>query len=318
MDSSQILVRVTCVHSASKLTNMARLYMLDATYQSVMCFFMTYLFFSYGHFATDNGLGVDDKERMGVYVACATVTVVNVYILLNSYRWDWLMLTLVAFSILLVWFWTGVYSSFTSSQYYFYKAGAEIYGQLSFWVVSLLTIIVCLLPRFTIKSFQKIFFPYDVDIIREQVRQGKFRYLDDADPANVPATASKAPAMSDVNGSGIGYDRNPQRSGTFDDTRPFYPPSIARTNTTNNGHSHAGSDGTDSTGHRLSLEQPPQRTSFDRPRPSFDRIRLSMGEVRPSFEQSRDFTSAAYLSRVESSHSGNFPTRTNHGASSLR
>jgi phospholipid-translocating ATPase len=72
---------------------------------------MAYLLFNSNNFVTSNGLNIDDRERLGVYIAPAAVMAINVYILLNTYRWDWLMCLLVAISILLVWFWTGVYSS---------------------------------------------------------------------------------------------------------------------------------------------------------------------------------------------------------------
>ncbi len=85
--------------------------MLDGLYQSVICFYMAYLLFNSNNFVTSNGLNIDDRERLGVYIAPAAVMAINVYILLNTYRWDWLMCLLVAISILLVWFWTGVYSS---------------------------------------------------------------------------------------------------------------------------------------------------------------------------------------------------------------
>jgi phospholipid-translocating ATPase len=42
--------------------------------------------------------------------------------------------------------------------------------------------------------------------------------------------------------------------------------------------------------------------STDRMRRSFDRTRMSMDRVRPSFEATDDFTSAAMLTRMESSH----------------
>src|SRR5438552_958625 len=130
--------------------------MLDSIYQSLICFYMTYLLFAPAEFVTENGLNVDDRVRMGVYVACAAVVVVNAYILLNTYRWDWLMLLIVSISALLVWFWTGVYSSFTVADQ-FYKAAPQVYGQLTFWAVSLLTVIISLLPRFVCKAFQKIY-----------------------------------------------------------------------------------------------------------------------------------------------------------------
>jgi phospholipid-translocating ATPase len=154
--------------------------MLDGLYQSVICFYMAYCLFLPGNFVTSNGLSLDERERFGAYIGPAAVVCINVYILLNTYRWDWLMILLVSISILLVWFWTGVYSSFTSSDY-FYKAAAEVFGEATFWAVTSLSVILSLLPRFFIKTIQKVYFPYDVDIVREQVRQGKFDYLDAAD-----------------------------------------------------------------------------------------------------------------------------------------
>lgn len=288
--------------------------MSDGIYQSIICFFMAYLLFRPANFVTSNGLSVDDQKRVGVYVASTTLAVVNLYILLNTYQWDWLMLLLVSLSILLVWFWTGVYSAFLSSEY-FYKAAPQVYGQLTFWLETLLTVFICLLPRFMIKAFQKLYLPYDVDIVREQVRQGKFAYLNQYEayvpPKNFPSPSSSEFAQPVKPG---------QRSPTIvpDDERPIYPPSVAATGTTHNPRSQNGSDGTDRTGPRHSLEQP-TRPSIDRPRPSFDRMRNSMDRIRPSYEASNDFTSAALLTRMESSQStAQSPMRTVHGPSALR
>ena len=286
----------------------------DGIYQSLICFFMPYLLFAPATFETSSGLNVNDNKRVGVYTASATIVVVNVYILLNTYRWDWLMLLLVWISILLIWFWTGVYTA-SSSSTQFYRAAPQVYGQLSFWVLTLLTVCICLLPRFTVKSFQKIFRPLDVDIIREQIRQGKFKYLDNYE-AYIPP--GKLPSGSS---SDLSQPAKAVPAGTDgpleDDERPIYPPSVAPTATTHNPRSQNGSDGTDYTRHKTSLEIP--RPSFDRPRPSFDRFRNSMDQIRPSFEASNDFTSAALLTRMESSHSDNITqSRSRHGQSSLR
>ena len=317
MDSDEILVCCYLVDKRFQLI-VSRIYMLDGIYQSLICFFMAYLLFSPATFVTSNGLGLEDRERMGVYVACATIVVINGYILMNTYRWDWLMVLVVTISTLLIWFWTGVYTSFPSSASIpFYMAGAEAYGQLSFWVLSLLTIIICLLPRFVCKSFQKIFLPRDVDIVREQIRQGKFAHLDQEEsPSQVSENGSSADSANSTKPGNAGHAK-PQLSPD-DDTRPIYPPSVTATGTTHNPRSQNGSDGTDYTGHRASLEQPPPRISLDRPRPSFERLRQSMDRTRPSFEASDDFTSAAMLTRVESSHSQTPTQRMPHGSSSLR
>lgn len=299
--------------------------MLDGIYQSVVCFFMAYLLFAPANFVTRNGLNINDTKRVGVYVACATIVVVNVYILLNTYRWDWLMGLVVALSILLIWFWTGVYTAASGSAF-FYKAAPQVFGQLSFWLLTLLTASICLVPRFAVKALQKIYFPRDVDIIREQVSQGKFSYLDRYEAYVPPKMTS--PASSDLSQPLKTDQRGP--TNVADDERPIYPPSVAATGTTHNPRSQNGSDGTDYSRNRLSLE-PPTRPSFDRPRPSFDRMRNSMDRTRPSFEASNDFTSAALLTRMESSHSRDnspsqsqyasplqSPIRPVHGMSSLR
>ena len=305
---------------------------MDGLYQSLMCFYMGYLLFAPADFPSSNGLGVNDRERMGMYIAHASVIVVNVYILLKSYRWDWLILTLVSFSILLIFFWSGVWSAFLTAAL-FYQAAPQVFGQLSFWLLTLLAVVVCLLPRFLVKSFQKLFMPYDVDIIREQVRLGHFKSLDDI-PAHASGFKLSSAASSDL------AKASPHQNGKpsyplEDDERPIYPPSVTHTTTTHNRGSHNGSDETNYNG-RYSADLPSRpmstiepasrplsqtisRMSMDRPRPSFDRIRSSMDRVRPSFEASNDFTSAALLTRVESSHS-DIPTRRRcgPGSSNLR
>ena len=130
--------------------------MLDGFYQSIICFFMAYLLFSPAVPVTQNGLEINDRPRQGVYVATAAIVTVNLYVLMNTFRWDWLMVLLVVVSSLLIWFWTGVYTVFSSSQQ-FYEAGAEVYGSLSFWVLTLIIVAIAILPRFTIKAFPESF-----------------------------------------------------------------------------------------------------------------------------------------------------------------
>ncbi|KAK7560515.1 phospholipid-translocating P-type ATPase [Phyllosticta citricarpa] len=291
-------------------------YMIDGLYQSLMVFFMVYMMFSPATFNSSNGLDVADTKRMGIYIATTAVIVVNIYMLMNTYRWDWLMLLIVAISILLIWTWTGIYTSFTAG-FTFYKAAAQTYGQLSFWAAIFVITVMCLLPRFVVKSIQKIYYPLDVDIIREQVVQGKFDYLKNTDtfiPPPPPAEPEKVNSLSSSDVSKIG---KPERNATSsfrgaDDERPIYPPSVAPTATTHNPRSQNGSDSTNYTGPRYSWpdntlpvynHRDSSRTSMERTRPSFDRARQSMDRLRTSFEASQDFTSAARLSRLESSQS---------------
>ena len=276
----------------------------DGIYQSIVVFFMGYLLFRPATPVTENGRGVDDTERMGVYIACSAIAVVNTYILLNTYRWDWLMCLVVAISILLIWAWTGIYSSFKSS-FQFYKSGSQVYGTLNFWALTLLIIVICLLPRFSVKFFQKNYRPYDVDIIREQVRQGKFDYLEQFE-AYVPPKATTSASSSDSPTHPPDYQPSAAKrpASIPESQRPIYAPSEVPTSTTRNPRSQNGSDGTDQTKHSADLPHPPnRRPSLERVRSSFERSRQSQDRLRPSFEGSRDFTSAALLTRIESSQS---------------
>ncbi|RDW80067.1 hypothetical protein BP6252_04705 [Coleophoma cylindrospora] len=288
------------------------LYMLDGLYQSMICFFFAWFLFRIGIFVSGNGQDLADRERFGVYIGPAAVICINLYILLNSYRWDWLMGVLVIVSILLIFFWTGVYSAFSSSEY-FYKAAPECFGQATFWAMLFLSVIASLLPRVCIKAIQKVYFPYDVDIVREQVRQGKFAYLDGpSDQIGDVSSKNSSRASSDI----AKPSKHSHYPSVDEDRRPIYPPSVApTTTTTHNPRSQNGSDGTDFTRHRSSVEAP-GRPSYDghRPRPSYDRMRASMDRIRPSYEASNDFTSAALLTRLESSQSfGPVRSRRNDG-----
>lgn len=242
------------------------------------------------------------------------------------------MLLIVAISCLLIFFWTGVYTSFEAS-FQFYRAAQEVYGALTFWALLLLTVIICLMPRFCIKFFQKNYRPYDVDVIREQVRQGKFDYLNAYDSFVPPKALSASATSSDTAAEDIDSHAAPSKSHHMRDSsmtesqRPIYPPSEAPTARTRHPHSQTGSDDTNGTRpsfdmmrtmqpRRQSMERisdtieevRPRKGHFTRPSlergpSSFDRTRQSFDRLRPSFEGSRDFTSAALLTRMESAHS---------------
>jgi phospholipid-translocating ATPase len=283
----------------------SRAYMIDGVYQSLIAFYFVYEIFQAGTFATATGLDLAEYRRMGIYAATAAVCAANIYVLYNSYRWDWLMLLIIVISTLLVWTWTGIYTSFTGSAQ-FYKAGSEVYGNLNFWAYLLVAVIACLLPRFLFKYTQKTYFPLDVDIIREQVQQGKFDYLKDNTSYLPPPPEKVAPKPEPVVADTAKY-KVAEAEPADEDVRPIYPPSVAPTATTHNPRSQNGSNSTDYTYRRSMEGLPPinrQSTEY-RVRPSFDRARMSMDRVRPSFEASNDFTSAAMLTRLESSHSRN-------------
>lgn len=279
--------------------------MLDGLYQSLVVFFIPYFLFMPGNFVTENGKDVSERLRLGAYILHPAIFVINFYVLMNTYQWDWIMLVVITVSNLFTFLWTGVYSSFQGSVY-FYGAAKEIYSEASFWAVFFLVPIICLFPRFAIKASQKVFFPYDVDIIREQERLGQYDHLKTKPTENGEDCNAAQETKFTISESSEGSRnvKHHQHYGSVDeDLRPIYPPSTT-TRATTHQHSQNGSDSTNYTVNRMSLEVPlTVRPSMDRARPSYDRIRASMDRVRPSFEASNDFTTAARLSRIESSQS---------------
>ncbi|KAH6628572.1 hypothetical protein F5144DRAFT_315166 [Chaetomium tenue] len=298
-------------------------YMVDGIYQSTLSFFIPYIFVILTTTGSGNGLDVSERTRLGCYIAHPAVLTINSYILINTYRWDWLMILVVVISDVFIFFWTGVYTSFTYAAG-FYQAAPQIYQELTFWMCLIVTPVICLLPRLVIKAMQKQLFPYDVDIIREQAKRGDYADADAAAAAAVDATEGVEDASaksSSSSGKLSGRSRkakHTQYASVDEDRRPIYPPSIA----THNTRTQNGSDGTTYIMSRASAELQQQREqqqqddigveperavtrpSIDRCRPSYDRVRRSIdGRVRPSFEASNDFTSAARLSRIESTHS---------------
>lgn len=279
----------------------------DGLYQSIICFFMPYLLYSPANFVHASGRDISDRTRMGVLVASSAVIASNTYIMLNQYRWDWLTVLINVISSLLIFLWTGIYSSISASAQ-FYGAAAEVYGALSFWTVLLITVAICLLPRFAIKSFQKVFFPRDVDIVREQITLGKFKYLDQYEAFVPPQSKAPSGGFSDESAasSDLGKPIQPSmKQDPFSDDQQIYTPSVAPTAHTHNPRSQNGSNGTnyasslDTTQHYHPQSVDYVRTSAERTRHSFDR-------VRPEFENTHD------LSRVESSLTGTHEPQSPH------
>jgi len=214
--------------------------MFDGLYQSVICFFLPIFLYTKGGFVTDSGLDLNSTSEIGVFVACGTITVINLYVLLNQQHWDWLFLLIVSLSVLSVWAWTGIYSQFTATPT-FYKIAAHVFGTLDFWAVTMLMIVICLLPRFVMKTVQKFYFPYDSDIIREQVRLHMFDektiVLDpnqlDIQPSPLPSPPKKKGFLSSgSSGSGKSRSSSPAKMEQYpadDDRRPInYAPSVAQ------------------------------------------------------------------------------------------
>ena len=160
------------------------LYMVDGLYQSVISFFFPFLAYYKTGMVSPNGLGLDHRYWVGILVGSIASVSCNLYILIHQFRWDWFSTLFIALSCLVVYGWTGIWSTFTTSGE-FYKSAAHVYGSPIYWAIFFVGVLFCLLPRFTFDVFQKMFFPKDIDIIREFWVQGHFdQYPEDYDPTD--------------------------------------------------------------------------------------------------------------------------------------
>ncbi|GMF43772.1 unnamed protein product [[Candida] boidinii] len=148
-------------------------YMLDGLYQSVISFFFPWIIYRGGVFANQHGLPVDHRFWVGVYVATISVVACNIYVLLLQKRWDYVSLIIYAFSILVIFFWTGIWSS-SSASLEFYKSASQCYGTVSFWAVFFIGVLVCVLPRLCYEILNRLYRPRDIDIIREKADNGDY------------------------------------------------------------------------------------------------------------------------------------------------
>lgn len=148
-------------------------YTVDGLYQSLVCFFFPFLMYYNTSSVRPDGLSIDHRFLMGVPVASICVIACNMYVIMNQYRWDWVSILIFSISILLVYFWIGVYTCSTFS-IEFYKAAPMVFGTTTYWAVLLLGVVSALLPHFAVLSFNKIFRPRDIDIIRERWHKGEF------------------------------------------------------------------------------------------------------------------------------------------------
>lgn len=144
---------------------------IDGIYQSAVAFFFAYSCFFTGKFYTLNGLDIAYRQGMGVLVCATAVFACNTCVLLGQSRWDWLTLVVYFVSCSLVFAWTGIYTSFTTSNF-FYNAAERVYDTLVFWAYFLVSLSAALLPRFVCISVKRSWFPDDADIVREQIHSG--------------------------------------------------------------------------------------------------------------------------------------------------
>lgn len=149
------------------------LYMGEGLYQSFVCFFFPYFCYFRGNFVDLHAYPGQHRFYIGLASCTLSVMSCNLYVITNQYRWDWFSMLINVISTLLVWVWSGIYSSIMYSAES-YGLGHNVYSELIFWAVVLLGTITCLIFHFMFMTIRAFLDPQDIDIIREQWRIGEF------------------------------------------------------------------------------------------------------------------------------------------------
>ncbi|KAI7888933.1 uncharacterized protein EV154DRAFT_604382 [Mucor mucedo] len=138
---------------------------VDAIYQSAVCFGLPYMVFI-GPKLSSAGYETEGVTEFGTFIAGIAVVVANTLVGLTIFSWTWIMFLCIVISSATFFIWTGIYSHIMSFTFY---GEVILFGEGTFWLCLILTFIVCLLPRFATVYYLQVYSPYDNDIIREIV-----------------------------------------------------------------------------------------------------------------------------------------------------
>ncbi|KAK4509260.1 uncharacterized protein ATC70_007610 [Mucor velutinosus] len=138
---------------------------VDAIYQSCVCFGLPYMVFI-GPKLSSDGYDTEGVVELGTFIAGIAVVVANVLVGFTIFSWTWIMFLCIFLSSATFFIWTGIYSNIMTFTFY---GEAILFGEGTFWLCLILTFAVCLLPRYTANYYLQAYHPYDNDIIREVV-----------------------------------------------------------------------------------------------------------------------------------------------------
>ena len=173
---------------------------LDAVYQSAICFGVPYLIFIGGNMSSS---GYDTKGvfELGTFIAGIAVVVANALVGFTIFSWTWLMVIVIMLSSATFFVWTEIYAHIMTFTFY----GEDIlFREGAFWLCLVITFVICMLPRFVTKYCLHMYWPFDNDIIRELVlckpRRGLLRRYGGAetDEEAIPITLARAQSEQTV------------------------------------------------------------------------------------------------------------------------
>ncbi|KAG2192323.1 hypothetical protein INT47_001822 [Mucor saturninus] len=136
---------------------------VDSIFQSAVCFFFPYMLLVGG--AIDpSGYDANGLYEIGTIVSSISVCVANFFVVISLYNCTWILAFIVFISIFVYYAFVVVYSQFNT---FIFAGQLRLFGTGFYWLILILTIVACFLPRIAAKYYIQQYDPYDNDIIRE-------------------------------------------------------------------------------------------------------------------------------------------------------
>ncbi|KAF9105373.1 hypothetical protein BGX27_009657 [Mortierella sp. AM989] len=146
------------------------LYVLDALYQSVICFFVPWYLsnniYSSGH-------STNDMMSLGTMISGCSIVVANLYVGLNMFHWTKMIFAVIFGSIIAFFLYVWVYANIFIVDSSFYGMDEIILTSGDFWFAIVLCVVLTMLPHFVYKFARQYLKPNDVIIVREQIYREK-------------------------------------------------------------------------------------------------------------------------------------------------
>ena len=138
-------------------------YVCEGIYQSIICYYVMY--FTFYDSNNDPKAAEVNKDAMGTFLAHSVIITINTSAVFALSSWTW---TAWIFYFITIIIWVAYAVGFSyDMQSATYGVTATFITNPSFYLGIVFCIVLCLLPRITIKYIQQYFWPSDLEIIQE-------------------------------------------------------------------------------------------------------------------------------------------------------
>lgn len=177
---------------------------VDAIYQSAICFGVPYMCFIDGKMSSQ-GYDTEGVYELGTFIAGIAVVVANALVGFTIFSWTWVMVLVIGLSSATFFIWTAVYAQVMSFNFY----GEDmLFREGTFWLCLVVTFVICMMPRYVTKYYLHMSHPFDNDIVREMVLCRSAA----SDPLNKMKRRTKTPLEEEVP---INLERTQSESTAF-------------------------------------------------------------------------------------------------------